>query len=111
MKLIIAIVQERDKHKLSDRLLQNGLTFTKLGSTGGFLRQGNATLLIGVDDDQVLGVLETLRDVCGVSEEYVNLGAESCGALALAALAPRPVKSETGGAVAFVLTVDQFQRF
>ena len=46
MKLIIAIAHERDKHKLGDALLQSGLTFTKLGSTGGFLRQGNVTVLI-----------------------------------------------------------------
>ena len=50
MKLIVAIAHECDKHKLGDALLQNGLTFTKLGSTGGFLRYGNVTVLIGVED-------------------------------------------------------------
>ncbi len=39
MKLIIAITHERDKHKLADALLQEGLSFTKLGSTGGFKLQ------------------------------------------------------------------------
>ena len=112
MKLIIAIAHERDKHKLADALLENGLTFTKLGSTGGFLRQGNVTVLIGVEDDQVERVLDVLRDACGVSERFVNIPGEvAAGATALGAFPPHPVKVEAGGAVAFVLHVESFQRF
>ncbi len=73
MKLIIAIAHERDKHKLGDALLQNGLTFTKLGSTGGFLRQGNVTVLIGVEDDDAPRVLDIIKEACRSSEGYVNL--------------------------------------
>ena len=51
---IIAIAHERDKHKLGDALLQNGADISRSsGSTGGFLRQGNVTVLIGVEDDDV----------------------------------------------------------
>ncbi len=112
MKLIIAIAHERDKHKLGDALLQNGLTFTKLGSTGGFLRQGNVTVLIGVEDDDVARVLGVIKDACASSEGYVNLPSEMVGSVpALAAFAPHPVRIEAGGAVAFVLQVDSFERF
>ena len=111
MKLIIAIVQERDKHRLADMLLQQGVTFTKLGSTGGFLRQGNVTVLMGVEDEQVDGILEILQTICGTSEQYVNLSPEALVGLPLGTFSAHPVKSESGGAVAFVLPVEQFQRF
>jgi uncharacterized protein YaaQ len=112
MKLIIAIAHERDKHKLGDALLQNGLTFTKLGSTGGFLRQGNVTVLIGVEDDDVARVMDIIKIACGSSEEFVNLpGQAASNVSALASLPPHPIRVEAGGAVAFVLQVDSFERF
>jgi uncharacterized protein YaaQ len=112
MKLIIAIAHERDKHRLGDALLQNGLTFTKLGSTGGFLRQGNVTILVGVGDADVPRVLGVIKEACHSSEGYVNLPGEMVGSVpALAAFSPHPVRVEAGGAVAFVLTVDSFERF
>jgi uncharacterized protein YaaQ len=112
MKLIIAIAHERDKHKLADALLENGLTFTKLGSTGGFLRQGNVTVLIGVEDDDVARVMQVLKDACGTTERFVNVPGEVvAGAAALGAFPPHPVKVESGGAVAFVVNVDDFHRF
>ncbi|MDQ2798917.1 MAG: cyclic-di-AMP receptor [Armatimonadota bacterium] len=112
MKLIIAIAHERDKHKLGDALLENGLTFTKLGSTGGFLRQGNVTVLIGVDDEDAARVLDVIKDACQSSEGYVNLPGEMVGSVpTLAAFASHPVRVEAGGAVAFVVSVDSFERF
>lgn len=112
MKLIIAIAHERDKHKLGDSLLEHGLTFTKLGSTGGFLRQGNVTVLIGVEDEDVTRVLEVIKDACRASESYVNLPGEMVGTVpALGAFASHPVRVEAGGAVAFVVSVDSFERF
>ena len=108
MKLILAIAHERDKHKLADALLRRGLTFTKLGSTGGFLRQGNVTVLIGVNDEAVDDVLGVLRESCGAKEEFVNVPGEVA---ALGAFSPHPVKAEAGGAIAFVLPVESFHRF
>lgn len=112
MKLIIAIAHERDKHKLADALLQNGLTFTKLGSTGGFLRQGNVTVLIGVEDEDVDRVMEVVKDACRATERFVNVPGEAVSVTApLGAVPPYPVKVESGGAVAFVLDVDAFHKF
>ena len=111
MKLIIAIAHERDKHKLGDALLQNGLTFTKLGSTGGFLRQGNVTVLIGVEDDDTARVMDIIKGACRSSEEFVNLSGQAVGIHALGTFDPHPIRVEAGGAVAFVLKVDSFERF
>lgn len=112
MKLIVAIAHERDKHRLGDALLQNGLTFTKLGSTGGFLRQGNVTVLIGVEDAEVPRALDVIEEACRSSEGFVNLPGDLMGSVpVLGAFAPHPVRIEAGGAVAFVLSVDSFKRF
>ncbi|HON42403.1 MAG TPA: cyclic-di-AMP receptor, partial [Bacillota bacterium] len=53
MKLVIAIVRDDYSEILQDELADAGHRYTKLASTGGFLRKGNTTLLVGIDDDQV----------------------------------------------------------
>ena len=50
MKLIVAVVQDQDSNRLSTALTKNDFRATKLASTGGFLRSGNTTFLIGTDD-------------------------------------------------------------
>lgn len=62
MKLIITIVQDQEAPHLLDSLTKRGLKVTKLASTGGFLKQGNTTLMIGVDDGQVETVKEIIAD-------------------------------------------------
>ena len=64
MKLVIAIVQDEDTPALTDALVASGHRFTKVSTTGSFLRTGNTSLLIGVDDDQVQAVLGILRRTC-----------------------------------------------
>ena len=62
VKLIIAVVQDRDSNRLSQALVRENIPVTKLASTGGFLREGNTTFLIGVGDDQVEKVLRIIRE-------------------------------------------------
>jgi len=61
MKLIIAVVQNEDADAVVDALLEEDFRATRLASTGGFLRRGNTTLMIGADEDQVDRVLEIIR--------------------------------------------------
>jgi uncharacterized protein YaaQ len=60
-KLIIAVVQNEDADGVVDALLDGDFRATRLASTGGFLRRGNTTLMIGADEDQVDHVLELIR--------------------------------------------------
>lgn len=62
MKLIITIVQDQKAPRLLDSLTKRGLKVTKLASTGGFLKQGNTTLIIGVEDNEVGVVMEIVKD-------------------------------------------------
>ena len=59
MKLIIAIVQDEDSSRLVSNLMNEGYSVTKLATTGGFLRAGNTTLLIGVVTSMISAILVT----------------------------------------------------
>lgn len=68
MKLIIAIVRDTDGGPVIEQLVTHGHRVTRVASTGGFLRRGNVTLLIGVEEQQVQGVIDVLRDTCSPPE-------------------------------------------
>ena len=61
MKLIYAIMRDAASEPIGAALSKQGLNVTRLTSTGGFLRQGNVTLLIGVEDNQVQKVMDLLK--------------------------------------------------
>ena len=106
MKLIIAIVQDEDAVNLIDTVTEDGYRVTKLATTGGFMKSGNTTLLIGVDDEKVNHVLAKIEDVCKTREHVIlstsPVAAETGGYI------PFPVEVEVGGAVVFVVEVDKF---
>jgi len=108
MKLLLVVIQDRDWPKVSDRLLEEGFQFTRIASTGGFLREGNITLLIGVEDEQVDTVLEVLQEECRTREQLVDtappVGEPYGTGLGM------PMKVEVGGAIVFVLHVERFLR-
>ena len=108
MKLIIAIVQDEDSSRLIGQLMNDGFGVTKLATTGGFLRAGNTTLLIGVDDDKLKAVMEIVEHVCK-SRKQMTSTPSTMGAMGgMPGAASYPVEVTVGGATVFVLTVDQF---
>ncbi|GAB7387239.1 cyclic-di-AMP receptor [Bacillaceae bacterium] len=109
MKLIIAVVQDKDSGRLSAALVKAGFRATKLASTGGFLRSGNTTFLIGVEDPQVDRVLQIIKENCHSREQLVT-PVSPIGPSAESYL-PYPVEVQVGGATVFVLAVEQFQYF
>lgn len=68
MKLMIVIVRDVDAAAVVDRLVSEGYRVTRIASTGGFLRRGNVTLLIGVEAERVEGVIRLLRETCSPPE-------------------------------------------
>jgi len=63
-KLIIAIIKDDDNERVSAKLTAEDFRVTQIASTGGFLRSGRSTLLIGVEDERVPWALEILRENC-----------------------------------------------
>lgn len=64
MKLIIAIIKDEDNDKVSTKLTSENFRVTFIASTGGFLRSGRSTLLIGTEEERVNRVIDILRETC-----------------------------------------------
>lgn len=64
MKLILAIIRDRDDVNVVQQLVERGYRVTRVASTGGFLRRGNVTLLIGAEAEQVQPAIALIRAAC-----------------------------------------------
>ncbi|WP_416148098.1 cyclic-di-AMP receptor [Salipaludibacillus sp. HK11] len=109
MKLIMAVVQDKDSNRLSDALVDKEYQATKLASTGGFLKAGNTTFMIGVKDKDVDHVLEIIKDNCKSREQLVAPISPMGGNAD--SYVPYPVEVQVGGATVFILPVEQFEKF
>jgi len=72
MLLLIAVIQKEDAPKLAERLVAQGLRFTQINSTGGFLAAGNVALLFGIAEEKREEVIELIRATCEPRVRYVN---------------------------------------
>lgn len=108
MKLIVAVVQAEDAQKTVVALSDRGISSTRIASSGGFLQQGNVTLMIGVDDSQVEEALKVIREHCHERSRYLTpvppLGEPGELLMAYA------VEVQVGGATVFVVPVDSFEK-
>jgi len=109
MKLVIAVVQDKDSKRLSTALIQEGFRATKLASTGGFLRAGNTTFMIGIEDERVEDVLRVIRNNCKIREQLVTPVSPMSGSTD--SYMPFPVEVQVGGAAVWVLPVDRFEHY
>lgn len=104
MKLVVAIVQDQDAGSLIVDLTDKEYRVTKLASTGGFLKAGNTTLLIGVDDDVVEAVIKIIEENCKTREITTSLLTVTMPG---DTYIPYPLEVKVGGATLFVLDVEQ----
>jgi uncharacterized protein YaaQ len=108
VKLLVAIVHTEDAGHLVDGLLEREFRATRLHSSGGFLKQSNATVILGVEDDQVDAALAVIRENCHSRTQLVNPMPPIMepGEFFL----PYPLEVEVGGATVFVMPVERFER-
>lgn len=109
MTLLIIVVQDADARRLRDAFSNNRIPFTKLASTGGFLRQGVCTFLSGIADDRVEQVKQIIDQNSKKRTAPVPspTSAEMAG-VANAVLDQNASKVEIGGATVFALNVQEF---
>ena len=107
MKLIIAIVQDEDSSRLLSRLMQSGFSATKLATTGGFLKAGNTTLLLGVEEERIQDAVAIIESVCKSRKQITTAPATLTG-MAHGEYTTYPVEVTVGGATLFILSIDQF---
>jgi uncharacterized protein YaaQ len=108
VKLLVAIVHGEDAGPLVAALLARDYRTTRLQSSGGFLKQSNATVILGVDDDAVEDVMEIVRQNCTTRTEVANPVPPIMepGEFFM----PYPLEVEVGGATVFVLPVERVER-
>lgn len=108
MKLILAIVQESDANGLLDKLMTAGYRATLISTTGGFLREGNATVLVGVEDKELPEVMRVIQANCSARKQYITPLPPILEPGEF--YVPQPVEVQVGGATVFVLAVEDFRR-
>jgi uncharacterized protein YaaQ len=108
MKLILGIVHSDDADVLTRALSEKGYRCTKISTTGGFLREGNATILVGTEEAQVDEVLDTIRENCQARTQWFS---PPPFAEAGEFYVPQPLEVQIGGATVFVLDVQRSARF
>lgn len=108
MKLIIAIVNDEDAFDLVDLITQKKFRVTKLATTGGFLKSGNTTLMIGTEDDKVKEVLSLIEQTCKTRKQVVSIPSPLTTTTGV--YVPYPMDIEVGGATVFVVNVENFVR-
>jgi len=106
MKLILAIVSNDDASAVSSALTSENYSVTRLATTGGFLRAGNTTMIVGTEDDKVDKCIEIIGNESKRRTEIVP----SAASYDIGRYASFPVEVQVGGATIFVLDVEQFHK-
>ena len=109
MKLIVSIVNSDDARGLLDQLVTRGFRATVIGTTGGFLREGNTTMFVGTEDEKVDEVLRIIRQSSHTRTQYVSPLPPIMEPGEL--YTPNSIEVQIGGATVFVLDVERFERF
>jgi len=106
MKMVLAVIDKDDAHNVIANLSKEGFSITRLSTTGGFLRSGNVTILVGVEDDKTEHVISIIEEHSRSRSQQIPtiIGNEA------SYLAPMPVEVSVGGATIFVLNVERFEK-
>ncbi len=105
MKLLIAIVQDEDAGELMQEFTKHKFQFTKLATTGGFLRAGNTTLIMGMEDKRLNECINCIDDICKSRKQMIT--PPIMGGAGEVYLPSYPIEITIGGATVFVMNMEQ----
>ena len=106
MKLIFAVIRDKDAGEAIGALNKAHIGVTKLSSTGGFLRDGNTTLMIGTEDDKVDEVIA----VIGKHSKKRTQMVPASSSYGVGLYSSFPVEVTIGGATIFVTNIERFEK-
>jgi uncharacterized protein YaaQ len=69
VKLVLSITRDDDATRLIDALVDHEYRATRINTAGGFLKKGNSTVVVGVEDDRVDDILGLIRQ----TTEHANV--------------------------------------
>ncbi len=109
MKLVYAIIRKDNEDEVMYALTSKKYSVTKLSTTGGFLKRGNTTLVIGTDDEKVQDVIDVIKQECRKSQQ-ITVNMPSISGTSSVNYAMMPVTVEVGGATIFVMDVERYEK-
>lgn len=107
MKLVIGIVNNDDAGELIAEITRASFQATKLSTSGGFLKMGNVTVLVGVEDEKLDEVIEIFKNCCSRRTQMISATPTFLGE---GFVNTAPVQVTIGGATVFVVDVEQFMK-
>ena len=107
MKMILGILNTDDAPVVIQQLNKAGYFVTRLTTSGGFLRSGNATILVGVEDEKVQSVIDIIRQYSRSRKQLMPTTSEA----GIGFFPTMPVEVQVGGATIFVMDVNHFEKF
>lgn len=107
MKLVMAIIHDEDAYLLMKRLVEKEFSVTKLSTTGGFLKAGNTTLIIGTRKERVEEVIELIRLSCESRTEVITAPPVAPDNTFVSL----PMEVHVGGATVFIIDVEDHYKF
>lgn len=108
MKLVYAIVHDEDSARLTSELNKVGFRVTRLNTTGGFLRSGNTTLMMVVEEEQLDHCLSIIRKYSSSRKAAISTSVTPSSMSG--AYIPYPIEVTIGGATVFVVNVEYFEK-
>ena len=106
MKMLLATINYDDAQDVIKNLIKSGCQTTKLATTGGFLKAGNVTILIGLDESRLDECFDIIREHSSSRKQIIPTTAE----LGMGFFPSTPVQCEVGGATVFVLNFERFEK-
>ncbi len=107
MKMILGILNNDDAPVVIQHLNKAGFFVTRLSTSGGFLRAGNVTILVGVNEDAVQKVIDIIHQYSRSRKQLMPTTTEA----GVGFFPTMPVEVQVGGATIFVLNVENFEKF
>ncbi len=109
MKLVICIVQDEDSDELERAFVEADISVTRIASAGGFLRKKNTTFLIGIEEKYLEDVMDVIAETSSTRETMIpQPGAYD--EFGLEYYTTEPLKVRVGGAIVFVLEIEDFYK-
>ena len=109
MKLVYAIVRNDNEDDVVSQLTRHHYSITRLSTTGGFLKKGNTTLMIGAEDEKVDEVISLIKQECG-QHQKLTVNMPYISGTSMVNYATMPMHVEVGGATIFVVNVERYEK-
>lgn len=109
MKLVYAIVRNDNEDDVVSQLTRHHYSITRLSTSGGFLKKGNTTLMIGAEDDKVAEVISIIKQECG-QHQKITVNMPYISGTTMVNYSTMPMTVEVGGAIIFVVDVEHYEK-